>query len=59
MLVSVELDADFSRGCVGRSIGHLLFKTHPHLGIREQPLRKAPKVSFIGTGPFRTVGTQL
>jgi hypothetical protein len=30
MLVSVKLEPDFSRGCAGRRMGHLLFATHPH-----------------------------
>jgi hypothetical protein len=29
MLVSLRLSADFSRGCAGKRIGHLLFATHP------------------------------
>jgi hypothetical protein len=31
MLAFLKLVADFSRGCAGRRIGHLLFATHPHL----------------------------
>jgi hypothetical protein len=30
MLASTESAADFSRGCAGKGIGHLLFATHPH-----------------------------
>jgi hypothetical protein len=33
MLVSLKPGADFSRGCAGREIGHLLFATHPHHGL--------------------------
>jgi len=29
MLVFMKLAADFSRGCAGQRIGHLLFTTHP------------------------------
>jgi hypothetical protein len=37
MLVFVKLGADFSRGCAGKRIIHLLFATHPyHPGSREQ-----------------------
>jgi hypothetical protein len=28
MLISEKLAADFSRGCAGQRIGHLLFATH-------------------------------
>src|SRR5215211_5214124 len=30
MLASVKLGEDFSRGCAGRRIGHLLFTAYPH-----------------------------
>jgi hypothetical protein len=30
MLVFMKLAADFSRGCVGKTISHLLSATHPH-----------------------------
>jgi hypothetical protein len=29
MLVTVKLGADFSRGCTGTRIGHVLLATHP------------------------------
>jgi hypothetical protein len=32
---ATRLEADFSRGRTGKSIGHSLFMTHPHPGIRE------------------------
>jgi hypothetical protein len=36
MLISEELVADFSAGCAGRRISHLLFATHPYRSaIRE------------------------
>ena len=36
MLVSLKSGADFSAGCAGERIGHLLLATHPHcLTIRE------------------------
>jgi hypothetical protein len=35
MLVSTKPEADFSRGCAGRRIGHLVFETHPHPAIRD------------------------
>jgi hypothetical protein len=35
MLASTKLDADFFAGYAGKRIGHLLFATHPHLGMRE------------------------
>jgi hypothetical protein len=35
MLILTKPGADFSRGCAGKRIGHLLFATLPHLGIRE------------------------
>ena len=38
MLATVELGADFSRGCAGREISLLLFATHSHPGIRELTL---------------------
>jgi hypothetical protein len=34
MLASGEAEPDFSRGCAGRRMGHLLFATHPH-AVRE------------------------
>jgi hypothetical protein len=47
MLVSLKLDADFSAGCAGRRIGHLLFAIHPHLAI----LRPEPR--YQDSGPKR------
>src|SRR5215213_11957381 len=35
MLISLKLDADFSRGCAGSKIGNSLFATHPRPSIRE------------------------
>ena len=29
MLATVKRRADFSRGCAGKTIGHLILKTHP------------------------------
>jgi hypothetical protein len=34
MHVSVELEADFSRGCAGKRIDPLLFATHPYPALR-------------------------
>jgi hypothetical protein len=34
MRTSVNLDADFSRGCAGKRIGQLLFVTHPYRSSR-------------------------
>jgi hypothetical protein len=34
-MASAKLEPDFSAGCAGKRIGHLLFATHPDPGIRE------------------------
>jgi hypothetical protein len=36
MLISLKMEADFSRGCAGKRIGHSLFATHPYPGSRER-----------------------
>jgi hypothetical protein len=35
MLMFLKPGADFSRGCAGKRIAHLLLATHPHAAIRE------------------------
>ncbi len=41
MLASLNLVADFSRGCVGRELGHLLFATLPYCYVRFELLGAA------------------
>jgi len=47
MLVSVKRAADFSTGCRGRELGHLLVATHPTLPFAGPE----PLVRFKKSGP--------
>ena len=45
-----ENAADFSRGCAGGRISHLLFATHPHSAIRELTLGDTPWLHGLHLG---------
>ena len=47
MLVFLKPGADFSRGCAGKTIGHLLFAPHPYPGIRELTLEDPPSCPWV------------
>jgi hypothetical protein len=50
MLVSQKPEAEFSRGCAGRTISQLLFATHPPLTIRELTPANASRSQRDGAG---------
>jgi hypothetical protein len=47
MLIYPSSQPDFSRGCAGMSIGHLLFATHPHPSVREWAYASAPCLRIL------------
>jgi hypothetical protein len=46
MLEFMKLGADFSRRCVGKRIGYLLFATHPTLAFANGSMPVSPYSGF-------------